>query len=71
MNAGLPNEGEGFTTVKSGGRRVVQFQEGSEWLVCQWWFQVPQLFWVVDYGTGAAVKVPSGCALVELVVEWI
>lgn len=74
VNTGLPDGGEGFSLVESGENTVVQFQGGKKWLVCQWWFQVPQLFWLVEWETGPApgeVKVPEGCAVVDLVVEWI
>lgn len=71
MNTGLPDGGEGFSLVKSGKNTVVKFQEGKRWLVCQWWFQVPQVFWLFDYETGPEAKVPADCAVVEFVVEWI
>lgn len=69
----MPAGGEGFSLVSSGKRTVVAFNGGKRWLVCKWWYEVPQLFWIIDYRVGnpGIKEVPKGCAIVQLAVEWI
>ncbi|KAF3163657.1 hypothetical protein TWF106_010548 [Orbilia oligospora] len=57
--------GKGFV-FKNGNQIVDKFEEWTGWLVCDWWHQVPQLFWTQ---IGAKVKVIPSCAKVQLIAR--
>jgi hypothetical protein len=72
VNGGLPDGGEPFSLVRTGKPVWLAFNNDIRWLVCEWWFGEPQLFKLVDYmNPPGEEEIPKGCAIVNLVVEWI
>ncbi|KAK6543693.1 hypothetical protein TWF694_000428 [Orbilia ellipsospora] len=57
--------GKGFKFGK-GNSIVDTFEEWTGWLVCDWWHQVPELFWSQ---VGFDLKVIPTCASVQLIAR--
>jgi len=65
--------GYGQTVWSNEGSDGLQVQDGDGWIVCEWFHGInaPQLFWMVGGSDPQPFDIPSSCARVILLPEYI